>query len=547
MNTNQKRIKFIGIVLLFTSWVSFCQVEYEPTRKSLSQYEVPEWYQDAKIGFFYHWGPQTALGDHWNKDISDFCLQKGKYKDSNSGIKNPVGQWGSHMYPNMKNGVIKPDSLQSTAYLIHKRLYGDPKDFGYKDLIPLMSDKGCNPEDMVRLLDEAGVKYIVPQAIHHDGFAMWDSKVIDEFNAAKMGPKRNTTKEVIDAARKRGIKVGVSTHVSRHSWYYKKIPGYDTGNPRYDQLYGVGLGKNGLPQPYAVKKWENTMGELVDLFQPDYIFVDGGSADVFSKTGSYLWQDAFRRVLSNYYNQAQKGGWDPVLSFKRESLWKEEAVPDYEGGNLIDIAPYKWQTHASITGWFYRPGRGRRTPSPILFSKIIDAVSKNGNIVLNLAIKTDGSIQDQEIAFLKEMAAWMQVNGEGIHATRPWLTYGELEPGTSLGFISMEKKKGKVYNDPEKIEMGRYKLHPGDIRYTRSKDRKNIYATHLSWPEKPFTLISFGADAVGKNIEIKSVSLLGSDAKISWKTTPEGLYITPPSEAVFKDKTWPVMFKIVKQ
>jgi len=140
----------------------------------------------------------------------------------------------------------------------------------------------------------------------------------------------------------------------------------------------------------------------------------------------------------------------------------------------------------------------------------------------------------------------MQVNGEGIHATRPWLVYGELEPGTNLGFISMEKKKGKVYNDPEKIEMGRYKLHPGDIRYTRSKDEKIIYATRLSWSEKPFVLSSFGANGAGEAIEIESVSLLGSDAKISWKKTADGLYITPPSDPVFKDNTWPIMFKIVK-
>ena len=537
----------LSLVLILMYSKTYSQKSYEPTRESLSKYKVPEWYHDAKIGFFYHWGPQTALGDKWNKDISDFCLQKGKYKDSNSGIKNPVGQWGSHMYPNMKNGTIKPDSLQSTAYLIHKRLYGDPKNFGYKELIPLMSDTGWNPTEMVRLLDEAGVKYIVPQAIHHDGFAMWDSEVIDEFNAAKMGPMRNTTKEVIDAARNRGIKVGVSTHASRHSWYYKKIPGYDTGDLRYEQLYGVGLNKSGMPKPSAIKKWENTLGELVDLFHPDYIFVDGGSADIFSKNGSYIWQDAFRRVLSNYYNKAEKGGWDPVLTFKRESLWKDEAVPDYEGGNLINIAPYKWQTHASISGWFYRPGRGRRAPSSVLFSKIIDAVSKNGNILLNLAIKTDGSIQDQEITFLKDMATWMQTNGEGIHATRPWLVYGELEPEKSLGFVSMEKKKGKVYNDPDKIEMGRYKLHPGDIRYTRSKDEKIIYATRLSWPEKPFLLGSFGSNAAGKDIEIKSVSLLGSDAKISWKKTTDGIHIIPPTKPVFDDKKWPVMFKIVKK
>ena len=541
----KNRIVTVVMLSLFSGAVFVQAGTFEPTRESLSSYEVPEWYEDAKIGFFYHWGPQTALGDKWDKDISDFCLQKGAYKDSNTGIKNPVGQWGKHMYPNMKNGVLLPDGKQSTAYHIHKRLFGDPKEFGYKDLIPLMSGDGFEPEEMVRLLDEAGVKYIVPQAVHHDGFAMWDSNVIDEFNAAKMGPKRNTTKEVIDAARKRNIKVGVSTHASRHSRYYKKLEGYDTGDPRYDQLYGIGLDENGMPKPYSVQKWEDTLGELVDLFRPDYIFVDGGSADVFCQKGSYMWQDAFRRVLANYYNKAAAGGWDPVLTFKRESLWKEEAVPDYEGGNLVDIAPYKWQTHASICGWFYRPGNGRRTPTPMLFSKIIDAVSKNGNILLNLAIKADGSMQDTEVTYLKEMARWMDVVGEGIHASRPWLTYGELEPGASLGFVSLDNKKGKVYDDPEKVDMGRYKLNPGDIRYTRSKDGKVIYATRLAWPEKPFTLTSFSSEGVGGDVQIKSVSLLGSDAEVTWKKTPEGLLITPPAQPVFEDPEWPVMFKLM--
>jgi alpha-L-fucosidase len=272
--------------------------------------------------------------------------------------------------------------------------------------------------------------------------------------------------------------------------------------------------------------------------------VDGGSADVFCKSGSYMWQDAFRRVLANYYNKAAAGGWEPVLTFKRESLWKEEAVPDYEGGFLVDIAPYKWQTHASICGWFYRPGRWR-TPTPMLFSKIIDTVSKNGNMLLNLAIKTDGSMQDTEVEFLKEMARWMDVVGEGIYATRPWLVCGELEPGASLGFVSLDNKKGKVYDDPEKVEMGRYKLHPGDIRYTRSKDGKIIYATRLAWPEEPFTLTSFGADAVGKDVQIASVELLGSAEQVVWNRTDEGLVITPPAKPVFDDAEWPVMFKLL--
>ncbi len=515
-------------------------VHYEPTRDSLSQYQAPEWYHDAKIGFFYHWGPHSIMGNHFNKDVVKFFGQKGEFKGT--AIKNPVGQWARHMYPPFPD---KQDNQQAATYLMQKKWYGDPKEFGYKDLIPLMSSDGFDPDEMVRLLDEAGVKYIVPQAVHHDGFAMWDSKVIDEFNAAKMGPKKDTTKLVIDAARKRGVKVGVSTHVARHSWYYHKVKGYDTADPRYVQLYGEGLDKNGLPKPEATQKWEDTLGELVDTFHPDYIFVDGGTADIFEATGSYVTQDAFRRIVANYYNKSQQWGVEPVITFKRESLYKEEAVPDYEGGFLVGTAPYKWQTHSSISGWFYRPGRGN-SAAERNFRKIIDTVSKNGNMMLNLAIKSDGSIQEKEVLFLKEMKRWMDVVGEGIHASRPWLVYGELEPGKSMGEVK-PTWKAHVYNDPERIQMGRFKLNDGDIRFTRSKDGQNIYATRLGWPKKTFTISSFSKIAVAKDVKIKSISLLGSDAEISWSRTDKGIVITPPADAVFEDDMWPVTFKLIKE
>ena len=511
--------------------------EYEPTRESLLKYKVPEWYHDAKIGFFYHWGPQSVVGDKFDRDALDFCRAAGKYEGQHA--HNPPGQWGSTMYP--KPG--KPDNEQNGAYLLHRKWYGDPKEFGYKDLIPLMTGEKFDPEGMVKLLDEAGVKYLAPMAVHHDGFAMWDSKVIDTFNAAKMGPKKDTTRQVIEAARKRGMKVGVSTHVMRHSWYYPKPEGYDTTDPRYVQLYGEGLEKSGLPKPEALKKWEETLRELIDTFHPDYIFSDGDTADVFCKTGSYVCVDAFRRVIAYYYNSANTWGGEPVITFKRESLYKEEAVPDYEGGLLFDIAPYKWQTHSSICGWFYRNGE-RVKPSEKLFRDILDVVSKNGNMLISLGLKGDGSMQDCEVAFLRDLAKWTQAVGGGIFATRPWLTYGELEPGTKLDAVENDKK-GIVYDDPERIKMGRIKIHEGDIRYTRSKDGKVIYAARLSWPEKPFTLTSFGADAAGKDVQIASVELLGSNEVVKWTRTAEGLVISPPQKPVFEDKQWPIIFKLL--
>lgn len=509
---------------------------FQATRESLSRHRVPEWYQDAKIGFFYHWGPQSVVGDKFDRDALEFCRASGKYAGTHA--KNPPGQWGATMYP--KPG--KPETQQNGAYLLHRKWYGDPKEFGYKDLIPLMSAAKFDPEGMVRLLKEAGARYVAPMAVHHDGFAMWDSKVIDEFNAAKMGPKLDTTRLVIEAARKRGLKVGVSTHVMRHSWYYPKLDGYDTVDPRYEQLYGEGIDPGGLPKAVAIRRWEDTLKELIDTFHPDYVFSDGDTADIFCTTGSHVCTEAFRRIVAYYYNAAQAWGGEPVITFKRESLYKEEAVPDYEGGRLFDIAPYTWQTHSSISGWFYRNGESV-TPSKTLFRAILDVVSKNGNMLISLGLKGNGAMQECDVAFLQDMATWTRAVGEGIFATRPWLVHGELEPGRKAREIAMDKK-GFVFDDPTTIRKGRLQLHEGDIRFTRSKDGGTIYAARLSWPEQPFTLASFATNGVGADVKIASITLLGSRDACGWSRTDAGIVVTPPKQGVFADKTWPVLFRL---
>lgn len=164
-------------------------------------------------------------------------------------------------------------------------------------------------------------------------------------------------------------------------------------------------------------------------------------------------------------------------------------------------------------------------------------------MLLNLGLRADGSIPDYELAFLKDMAQWTRVGGEGIYGTRPWLVYGEIEPGQK--FLFRERShKGIVYDDPERIRMGTIRIYEGDIRYTRSKDGKTIYATRMSWPETAFTLTSFAPGNVGEHAEIRSIRLLGSDAKIQWTRTAKGIVIAPPPTPVFKNSDWPVMFKL---
>ncbi len=525
---------FAGIIFSVIDIHAAEVITYEPTRESLSQHTVPEWYRDAKIGMFYHWGPGSVPGPYFSADVINFFQQKPPYEGTAK--KNPTGQWGANMYPRLGY----PENEQNATYLFHRDTFGDPSVFGYKELIPLMSADNFDPEGMVQLMDEAGIKYVVPMAVHHDGFAMWDSQVIDQYNAVKMGPMTNTTKLVIDAARARGLKVGVSTHVCRHSWYYPHVAGYDVSDPQYIQLYGEGKASGGLPKPEAMQKWEDTLGELVDLFHPDYIFVDGGTADIYSGTGSYVVQDAFRRIVANYYNKSQTYGVEPVITFKRESLWKEEAVPDYEGGFLSDIAPYKWQTHSSNAGWFYRKGTGV-TASHVNFRKIIDTVSKNGNMLLNLAIMPDGGIQEGEILFLQDMAAWTSVLGEGIYATRPWLVYCDVEPAD---LVLNTSTQGKVYIDPDAVPLGTAKLNATDIRYTRSRDAQTVYATMLGAPVRDFTLTAFGSGGVGQDIPIKSITRLGSSEKVVWMRTDAGIEIEAPSTPVFANTEWPVMYKL---
>jgi alpha-L-fucosidase len=330
--------------------------------------------------------------------------------------------------------------------------------------------------------------------------------------------------------------------VARHSWYYNRAKGYDSADPRYVQLYGEGLAKGGMPRREAIRKWEDTLAELVDLFRPDYIFVDGGTADTYCRNGSYVMQDAFRRIVARYYNAGIEHSFEPVISFKRESLWKEEAVPDYEGGMLVGIAPYKWQTHCNTAGWFYRPG-GFVTPSRVIFRKTIDVVSKNGNMLLNLGLKGDGSMQEVEVTFLRDLAAWTKVVGEGIYATRPWRVYGEEDPRKPKMIVE-KRRKGIVYDDPDRVPTGRLKLSDADIRYTRSKDQAKLYATRLGWPEAPFTLRSFAEDGVGRGVKVRAVSLLGSKGTTGWRRTGTGIVITPPATPVFDDPDWPVTFRL---
>ena len=480
---------------------------FQPDNKSLEHYQCPEWFRDAKFGIWAVWGPQSVpmQGDWYarrlylNDDVND---KTGKHTGPDSG------------------------------YTDHLNRYGHPSKVGFKDIIPLWKAEKWDPEQLMALYKAAGAKYFCMIAMHHDNFDCWNSPN-HRWNSVQMGPHRDIAGEWQTAAQKNGLKFGMTEHLAASWWFYSAahsadktgpmagVP-YDGNDPKYDDLYWSGnenpsFHYYGTNVPLAYKEnWLHRINDMVDHYHPDLLYSDSPLPYP---------DEVGRRMLAHYYNDNMRqhdGKLEAVYNCKEDS--QNRWVQDLERGVKGGINPLPWQTDTCIGGWYYKTGWKYKSASQVI-QMLADIVSKNGNLLLNFPLRPDGTFDSDELKVLSDLAAWMPINGEAIFATRPWKIFGE---GPSL----LVKEKGKFAGLKDVPTKG---YSAEDIRFTQSKDGKTLYAIVLGVPGKPITIKALAGE------KISNITLLGSDAKIDWKQTPDALVI----QAVAK---WPcqhsVAFKI---
>jgi alpha-L-fucosidase len=478
----------------------FSQEKFQPTLESFRQnYQCPDWFRDAKFGIWAHWGPQSMAGktDWFAKDMYTSDVYDKKTKTY--------------------TGKPHPD------YTYHLEHYGHPSQFGYKDILPLWKAERFNPEQLMHLYKKAGAKYFVSMGTHHDNFFLWDSK-IHRWNAVNMGPKKDIVALFEAAAKKEGLRFGVSEHLAAsYTWFqtshgadktgpYAGIP-YDGANPLYQDLYHpkADSADNGwLTTNHANQiNWLKSITELIDNYHPDLLYSD--SQLPFDSIG--------RKMLAHFYNDNisyHNGKLEAVYNCKvgaTNPMW----VLDIERGKTDSITPFPWQTDTSIGPWFYKADSKYKTSLEIILM-LIDIVSKNGNLLLNVVQTPEGDLELGVVKTLEELAAWTDVNGEGIYGTRPWKIYGE-GPSVHAG------------NDPGVFggvkDFGEKKYSSEDFRFT--KKGGVVYAFCLAKPAGDIRIISMGKHAAYLDSKIKSVEILGLKAHLKWKQGDDALMITRPA------------------
>jgi alpha-L-fucosidase len=453
---------------------------YSPTDESLSTFAYPAWFRDAKFGIWAHWGPQAVPRQ---------------------------GDWyARRMY-------IESDE----AYKYHTEHYGHPSQFGYKDIIPLWKAEKWDPEKLMELYKKAGAKYFVSMGTHHDNFFLWNSS-LHRWNAVNMGPRKDVLGIWQQAAKKQGLKFGVSEHLgASYTWFQaahlsdtkgpKEGVPYDGANPVWSDLYHAKatpddnkwLTDNLIFQV----EWFTMIKELIDKYQPDLLYSD--SQMPFGDVG--------RSLVAHYYNQgipASERATQVVYTCKQFSGGKW--VEDVERGLKDTASVYPWQTDTSIGDWYYRTGQEYKTATEVV-QMLVDIVSKNGNLLLNVVQTPEGDLEPDMLQILDGIGKWTSANGEGIYGTRPWKIFGENSRETA-GF------------KPEQFDE-KFRFNSGDIRFT-SKDG-NLYAFCLGKPEKDIIIKSLGKNSPLSE-KIASVSLLGSNVKVRWTQGADALVIKKPSQ-----------------
>lgn len=457
---------------------------FKPTDESLKNYQYPEWFRDAKLGYWSHWGPQAVPRQ---------------------------GDWYA------KNMYIQGHK----QYEHHVKNYGHPSKFGYKDILPLWKAERWDPEKLMKLFKKAGAKYFVSMASHHDHFFLWNSK-IHKWNSVNIGPEKDVVGLWQKAAKKEGLKFGVSEHLAASFNWFQTSRGadkkgdmagvpYDGANPQYEDLYHSKADSSDVQNwltnnPTWHKRWFEIVKELIDTYDPDLLYSD--SKLPFDEVG--------RSMLAHYYNQNVKDNTrvDAVYACKEASNGKW--AQDVERGVLDHISPFPWQTDTSIGDWYYRTGQKYKSADEVV-QLLMDIVSKNGNLLINVVQTPEGDLEQDVLNIMEGISKWIAANGEGVYATRPWKVYGE-GPST----LKENQKAGHFGGVTDTRG-----YQSTDVRYTTKGN--TLFAFVMSTPEGDIKLTSLGKNAKLAENAIASVTMLGSKEKLQWKQEEGALVISKPA------------------
>lgn len=496
---------------------------FEPTWDSLqSHYQTPDWFRDAKFGIWAHWGPQ--------------CQPE-------------KGDWYAR-------GMYEPYGWQ---YNDHRNRYGHPSQTGFKDIIHQWKAENWQPEELLTLYKDAGAKYFVALANHHDNMDLWDSK-FQPWNSVKVGPKKDLIAGWAKATRKVGLRFGVSVHAAHAwSWYevaqgadpdglYKDIP-YDgkltaadgkgkwwegldpqelyeqdhTPSPGFmngGSIHGRWNWGNGVTPPddaYNTKFLNRTL-DLIDSYRPDLVY--------FDDTALPLWpvSDVGLKIAAHYYNANAKwhrGKNEAIINGKILTPDQRKAmVWDIERGQSPNIEPLPWQTCTCIGEWHYNRdvyNRKGYKSSATVIRMLADIVSKNGNLLLSVPVRSDGTIDELEVQVVREIGTWMKVHGEAIYKTRPFRVAGE-----GPAFASSAPLSAQGFNE------GSNKPYTAtDVRFTQKGNV--VYAILFGKPTETIRLDSLGTAKGLLSKPIRKVSLLGSKEKLTWTAGADSLTVKTPT------------------
>jgi len=436
---------------------------YEPTWESLSKHAIPEWFRDAKFGIYTHWGPVTVGAE-----------------DGPAGV-----QWyGRSMY--------LPDS---PTFEYHRKKYGDQNEVGYKDVVPLFKAEKFDAEAWAALFAAAGARFAGPVAIHHDHYAMWESK-FTEWDSMDQAPKRDFTAELERAIRKRGMKYIATFHHGFAWQYYEPAYKFDAADGKHAGLYCEPHEPGTPPSKAYFDRWLGMVNEVVTTYEPDLIWFDFGLSRVI--TPEYQ-----QRMFADYYNWAAKKGIEVGVAHKHRSIHQHTGILDFERGREDRLTPYPWLTDTSIGPWFHQKSTPYKSVNDIV-DVLVDIVSKNGCMLLNVGPAADGTIPPDAQKLLRGIGRWLSTNGEAIFETRPWKSFGEGPTHNTGGGFSENKDRSYTSED---------------VRFTQSKDGETLYAIVLGWPDKQLVIRSMKLVAARSDARVE---LLGREGKVLFHADDKG-------------------------